>query len=298
MLTRIVPVARSSAGRDARELNEGGCKPASQLEACILQGQVRSMTRAALLAACLVCLPSDCGVPAWLKPNADGARPAAPAQARAQPGRNGSPNYLRVEPLDAGVPPVFVLRGEPRGPGKLVFIHGICGHALGYAQSFARAAARHGTLIAPQGDRACDGTPLAKWSLDTAALDARIVSAFHALGFVDPISDVTAIGYSQGANRAEALARQWPVRYTRLVLIAGPTKVSPYGLKVRSAVMMAGTLDRQELMQASSKSFLAAGRRARYLPLPNARHGAMGDTPEATMASALDWLHAEPSRGD
>src|SRR6188768_1115969 len=82
MLTRIVPVARSSAGRDARELNEGGCKPASQLEACILQGQVRSMTRAALLAACLVCLPSDCGVPAWLKPNAHGDRRAAPAGAR------------------------------------------------------------------------------------------------------------------------------------------------------------------------------------------------------------------------
>jgi len=269
-----------------------------QLEACILQDPAAIMTRAALLAACFVCLPSDCGVPAWLKAAAHDERPAAPAGARTPASRGRSPDYLRVEPLDDGTPPVFVLRGEPRGPGKLVFIHGICGHGLGYAQSFAHSAARHGTLIAPQGDRACDGTPLAKWSLDTAALDARIVSAFHSLGFVDPIADVAVIGYSQGANRAEALARKWPARYTRLILIAGPTKVSPYGLKVRSAVMMAGTLDRQELMQASSKSFLAAGRRARYLPLPNARHGAMGDTPEATMASALDWLHAEPSRGD
>jgi len=250
------------------------------------------MTKVALLASSLAFFPY-CEPPAWLTPRRD--RPTAPAteQVRAREAR--SANFLRVEPLDDATPPMFVLRGEPRGPGKLVFIHGICGHGLGYAQSFARSAAQHGTLIAPQGDRACDGTPLAKWSLDTAALDARIVSAFRALGFADPIEDVTAIGYSQGANRAEALARKWPARYTRLVLMAGPTKVSPYGLGIRSAVMMAGTLDRQDIMQASSKAFLAAGRRARYLPLPNARHGAMGDNPEATMGSALDWLYAEPS---
>lgn len=120
------------------------------------------------------------------------------------------------------------------------------------------------------------------------------MAAFHALGFPDPIEDITAIGYSQGANRAEALARKWPTRYTRLIAIAGPTKVSPYGLKVSSAMFMAGTLDRQDIMQQSSKLFLAAGRRARYLPLPNARHGAMGDAPETTMGSALDWLYAAP----
>jgi pimeloyl-ACP methyl ester carboxylesterase len=201
-----------------------------------------------------------------------------------------------MEPLDDATPPVFVMRGEPRGPGKLVFIHGMCGHGLGYAQSFSHSAARHGTLIAPQGDHPCDGTPFSKWSLNTAALDARIVSTFHSLGFPDPIADVTAIGYSQGAERAESLARKYPVRYTRLVLIAGPTKISPYGLGVRRAVMMAGTLDRQDIMQASSKAFLAAGRSARYLALPNARHGAMGDDPEGTMGVALDWLYAEPLR--
>jgi pimeloyl-ACP methyl ester carboxylesterase len=252
------------------------------------------MTKVALLASSLVFFPY-CEPPAWLKsaPRSDRAAAAPDAQARAR--ERSSANFLRIEPLDDATPPVYVMRGEPRGPGKLVFIHGMCGHGLGYAQSFARSAAQYGTLIAPQGDLGCDGTPLSKWSLDTAALDARIVSAFRALGFVDPIEDVTAIGYSQGANRVEALARKWPARYTRLILMAGPTKVSPYGLGVRSAVMMAGTLDRQDLMQASSKAFLAAGRRARYLPLPNARHGAMGDNPEGTMGNALDWLYAEPS---
>jgi pimeloyl-ACP methyl ester carboxylesterase len=256
------------------------------------------MTKIALLASSLALFPY-CEPPAWLTPKPPRDRPAAQAAPLAHTTSlartTSSPGFLRIEPLDDSTPPVFVMRGEPRGPGKLVFIHGICGHGLGYAQSFARSAAQHGTLIAPQGDRPCDGTPLSKWSLDTAGLDARIVSTFHALGFADPIEDVTVIGYSQGANRAEALARKWPTRYTRLVLMAGPTKVSPNGLAVRAAVMMAGTLDRQDIMQASSKAFLAAGRRARYLSLPNARHGAMGDNPEATMGAALDWLYAEPS---
>jgi len=251
------------------------------------------MAKLALLAVTLAFLPTDCGVLAWFRAPPASDRPAAAARQQAPARQTPPPNFLRVEPLDDSTPAMFVMRGEPRGRGKLVFIHGICGHGLGYAQSFVRSAARHGTLIAPQGDRACDGTPLSKWSLDTAALDARIVSAFRALGFDEPIADVTAIGYSQGANRAESLARKWPARYSRLILIAGPTKVSPYGLAVRAAVMMAGTLDRQDIMQASSKAFLAAGRRARYLALPNARHGAMGDNPEATMGAALDWLYAE-----
>jgi pimeloyl-ACP methyl ester carboxylesterase len=248
------------------------------------------MAKIALLAASLAFLPGDCGVLARLRATVHRERPTAAQGAPAPARQTNKPNFLRVEALDDSTPAMFVMRGEPRGPGKLVFIHGICGHGLGYAQSFVRSAARHGTLIAPQGDRPCDGTPLSKWSLDTASLDARIVSAFHALGFVEPIVDVTVIGYSQGANRAESLARKWPARYNRLILIAGPTKVSPYGLGVRSAVMMAGTLDRQDIMQESSKAFLAAGRRARYVPLPNARHGAMGDNPEATMGTALDWL--------
>jgi len=250
-------------------------------------------TKSFLLAASFT-LPTYCEPPSWLVPRQRPDHP--PSESRAPRGPLGTPppNFLRVEPLDERAPTMFVMRGEPRGPGKLVFIHGICGHALGYAQSFVRSAAKHGTLIAPQGDRQCDGTPLAKWSPDTEGLDARIRATFLALGFRDPIEDITVIGYSQGASRAEALARKWPARYTRLVLIAGPTEVSPYGLKVRSTLMMAGTLDRQDVMQASSKAFLAAGRRARYLPLPNARHGAMGDDPEASMQAALAWLYALP----
>src|SRR5688572_8786348 len=47
------------------------------------------------------------------------------------------PGPLRVELLESNqTPATFVLRGAPRGPGRIVFLHGMCGHALGYAQSF------------------------------------------------------------------------------------------------------------------------------------------------------------------
>lgn len=204
---------------------------------------------------------------------------------------------MRLEPLDAREPPIFVMRGGPHGPRKMVFIHGMCGHALGYAQSFQWSAAKYGVLIAPQGDVPCaPGSPWAKWSSDTNALDSRIMNAFRELGEPAPIEDIALIGYSQGASRAEALARKWPKRYTRLILIAGPSQVSPYGLGVRSALMMAGTLDRQDVMQASARAFNAAGRRARYLALPDARHGAMGSHPEQSMDEALKWLFDDAAR--
>ena len=254
----------------------------------------------ALAALALVAFPSHCELPRWLTANPSRERGAAPASPRAD-APQPMPRSIRMEPLDDAAPlPTFVMRGEPHGPGKMVFIHGMCGHALGYAQSFQWSAAKHGVLVAPQGDVPCSpGSPWAKWSLDTAALDARIQAAFRTLGSPEPITDVALIGYSQGASRAEALARRWPKRYTRLILIAGPTKVSPAGLPVHSALLMAGSLDRQDLMQASARAFVAAGRRARYMPLPNARHGAMGDTPEQTMSAALTWLYeSTPSATD
>jgi hypothetical protein len=86
---------------------------------------------------------------------------------------------VRMEPLSPQEkPPTFVLRGGPAGPARLVFLHGMCAHALGYAQAFQFSAARKGRLVAPQGDKPCQG-PWASWSGDLEALDARIVGAFR-----------------------------------------------------------------------------------------------------------------------
>jgi pimeloyl-ACP methyl ester carboxylesterase len=193
--------------------------------------------------------------------------------------------------LDAALkPPTYVLRGSPRGPEMLVFLHGMCGDGLGYAQAFPKAAARRGTLIAPQADLPCDGGG-ARWSKDLDSLDARITRAFRELGHAEPITDVVVMGYSQGATRAESLARKFPERYTRLVLIGGPYAANPRGLEtLRGALAMAGERDRLDLMQTSARVLKAAKVPATFLVIPDATHGSMGPHPEKTMDEALAWL--------
>ncbi|GEM_PF-1207692 len=210
-----------------------------------------------------------------------------------------SPDPIRIEVLDPDQqPPTFVMRGQPKGPGRLVFLHGMCGHGLGYAQSFQFSASKWGTLIAPQGDVICGTGPWARWSSNLTTLNDRIDDAFRALGASGPIEEITVIGYSQGATRAEALVRKWPSKYTRLVLMAAPQAPSTQGLsELRAAVTMAGQRDRQDLMKAGARSLRAVGVPAKYLMIPEATHGSMGPTPEQTMGDALSWLY-EQSKTD
>ena len=209
----------------------------------------------------------------------------APANAKRESGS------IRVEALEGAQPPVFVLRGRGIGAGKLVFLHGMCGHGLGYAQSFQHAAASKGRLIAPQADVVCGEGPGAKWSTDVAALDARITAAFRELGHEEPISDVAVLGMSQGATRAAALARTFPERYTRLVSMGAPTAVKSAGLEhLRAAVVMVGQRERKDLMLSSERTLKGKRVPAKSLIIPEADHAGMGPTPEQTMAEALDWL--------
>lgn len=218
---------------------------------------------------------------------------AAPdADARSTPRAAHQTGPLRVEPLDPNEkPPVFVLKGRSIGPGRLVFLHGMCGHGLGYAQSFQGSAAKRGTLIAPQADVTCGDGPGAKWSMDVRALDQRIVEAFRRLGHSEPIDDICVMGMSQGATRAAALAQMFPERYTRLVSMGAPTAVKTAGLgKLRAAVMMVGERERRDLMLESERALRAKGVPATSLVIEGAEHASMGAHPEKTMDAALEWL--------
>jgi predicted esterase len=198
---------------------------------------------------------------------------------------------VRVEPLEGSDPPVFVVRGRDLGSAKLVFLHGMCGHGLGYAQSFQHASASKGTLIAPQADLVCGDGPGAKWSLGVTSLDARITAAFRQLGHQEPIDDICVLGMSQGATRAASLVRTFPERYTRLISMGAPTAVQTRGLeRLRAAVLMVGERERKDLMLASERELTKKGVPATSLIIPDADHAAMGPTPEQTMATALDWL--------
>lgn len=188
------------------------------------------------------------------------------------------------------------MQGGPRGPERIVFLHGMCGHGLGYAQSFQFSAAKLGTLIAPQADVSCGGV-WSKWSGQLEQLDQRITSAFRALGHAEPIDDIIVIGMSQGATRAAALAQKWPKRYTRLISMDAPSALKVGELReLRGAVMMAGERDRQDLMRASERALKRTGVPVTFVLIPGATHGAMGPTPEQTMGSALEFLRSQATR--
>lgn len=196
-----------------------------------------------------------------------------------------------------GDEPVFVLFG-PRGAcPRMVFLHGMCGHGLGYIQSFQQAARDHGGVIALQGDISCGG-PYRKYTADAAVADARIERAFAAIegegegsgGACAAGNDLVIGGYSQGAYIAERLAARFPERYTRLVLIGAPTTPSAALLgKARGVVAISGELDAAYRMRDGVKALAAAGVPSTYLEMPGARHGEMREG-ERIMGEALGWL--------
>jgi hypothetical protein len=59
---------------------------------------------------------------------------------------------------------------------------------------------------------------------------------------------------------------------------------------------MAGERDRRDLMQAGTRALASAKIPATFQLIPEATHGAMGPTPEKTMATAFAWLwqHQRP----
>jgi predicted esterase len=243
----------------------------------------------ALLAACNQAPPSG-----HSSPSRGASARAAPSDPASEAELSGP---IRMESLREGeTPPTFVMRGGPRGPGKMVFLHGMCGHGLGYAQSFQFSAAKLGALIAPQGDVSCGG-PWSSWSGDITKLDQRIVATFRELGQPEPIADITVIGMSLGATRAAALAQRFPERYTRLIAMAAPSTLGAGLRSLRGAVVMAGERDRQDLMKSSERNLRQSGVPVTFMVIPQATHGAMGPEPERTMGAALDFLaQAESTR--
>jgi pimeloyl-ACP methyl ester carboxylesterase len=208
--------------------------------------------------------------------------PALTAEAAPPP-----PEPVRIE--EHAAEGAFVLRGS-RAAGRAVLFGGQCAQPQGYAEAIKLAASRRVQLVALRGDKPCVGE-YKGWTFDLDALSRRIDRTFLALGLGEP-RDVLLIGYSQGASVAEQLAAREPDKFTRLVLIAKPSRPEPWRYrKVKAVATMAGTRDVQALMVQASRTLAAAGVRARYFPLPGATHGEMGDDPEGTFEEVLTWLY-------
>jgi pimeloyl-ACP methyl ester carboxylesterase len=157
-------------------------------------------------------------------------------------------------------------------------------------QSFQESATHIGTVVAPQGEILCGAGPYSTLSGDIKQLNQRIVDAFAALA-IPEVRDAIVVGYSLGASRALALARLYPERYTRLVLIAAPAAPTPWGLKgIKRTVMLAGSRDRKDLMRRGVFLMQQANIPSTFLELPGANHGQMGDDAERVMAEALRFV--------
>ena len=204
-----------------------------------------------------------------------------------------------VRTVDVPVPgdlPALVVRGARTHRRQMLFVPGMCVHPGGYVMAFQHAAAARGDLVAVQGDVSCGGHGMRKWSYDLDAMDRRVDAAFRAAGLGEP-RDVLVIGYSQGAERAEQLVARWPEKYSAAILMASPVQPSPkYLAKARAVALMVGTLDAQANSRNAVKPLERAGVPVAFFSLPGARHGQMGETPEATMKAALDFVEAASTR--
>jgi predicted esterase len=177
--------------------------------------------------------------------------------------------------------PIAVLpAAEPRRR-VLVYLHGYCGD-VNAPGAFAPAAARHGTLIALLGDQPCRDKPgRFKWSRDIHGLDQRIKRAIRlvnrALKLELDAKDITLFGYSQGAVRAESLARYYPSHYPRVILGGPPRRPKPeHFTGVRTIAVFGGEKEDTHDMLGGADDMVAAGERAHFFLLPGVDHGDFG----------------------
>lgn len=193
--------------------------------------------------------------------------------------------------------PAFVLRG--RGDGApLVFLSGLCSHPAGYVMSFMHVAATRGNAIGVQGDSSCGGDgAMRSWGRDLDRIGARIDAAFQAAS-LDAPREITLVGYSQGAERAERLAAKDPDRFTRVILISSPVRATPEHLRKAKAVAIGiGERESHAGTVSTFNRLKAAKIPAAWFVLPGARHGEMGPEAQRVMGEVLAWVDAPDEAG-
>lgn len=203
-----------------------------------------------------------------------------------------SPPPPVVEVVQIAMPkdlPIYPVHGARTHRNKAVMLAGMCSNPAWYLNTFTEAAAAYGDFVGLQGDVACGGVAT-KWSSNSPLIERRMARAFDEAGMGE-LQDVTVVGYSQGAERAEWLAAYDPKRFTRFVLIGGPITPSPERFAhAHAVVLMAGSNDLQTLMRDGADRLRTAGIPATFMVLPGARHGEMGPEGQEMMGKALAWL--------
>ncbi len=273
----------------------GNAEPEAKGPGAATSAAAPSATSAAAPSATSAAAPPAAAPPAALEARSEAAPPAAPPLPTRIPVT--PPDY---EVLDAGSDrPIRVLKAAQPGRRVLVYLHGHCGdvNAVG---AFAPVAAAYGTLLALLGDQPCKDKPgRFKWGNDSHALDQRITRAIRLVNRahsweLDPY-DITLFGYSQGAVRAEALARYYPRRYPRVILGGPPRRPKVEHFKnVQAIAVFGGELEDTRNMQGGAEDLIAAGFRAHFFLLPGVDHGDFGGELAGNLALSeiLDFVSA------
>ena len=197
-----------------------------------------------------------------------------------------------------------VVQGKPATSQAIVYLPGLCGDITAI-DSWAKAASRYGTLIAVNGDIRCHGSQRYRWSANLARIQRRIDRALELVKKSRAgrlrTRQLTLMGYSQGATRAQALAARYPDRYPRVLLGSPPVIPSRRKLSAARAVaIVGGQLEPRGRMQAGARVLEDAGEPVRFLLLPDAGHGHYGPEANRIMGEALGFLFrtAPPEKPD
>ncbi len=250
-----------------------------------------SLNRAGLLVPLAAVVLSACTKP---QPDAKKAEPTSiatthSAELAPKPKRTGAIETVDV-PNDRKV---LVVLGEGERP--IVHLHGMCSEPRPDLEAWASSVSEHGTVIALEADAACANGNGRTWTTDTDAIDARVSGAIaaveHARGVDLDRGELVLIGESMGATRATTLARRFPEKYTRLVLVGGPETPSAKDLRTAKAVaLLAGEKEPQEKMRQGTVGLESAGLKARFWELADATHGNYGPEGGQTMSEAVAFV--------
>lgn len=187
----------------------------------------------------------------------------------------------------------FVIHAPATNTRAIIYLHGMCGNVRA-VETWKQALAHSGTLIGVMGDKPCGGGRL-RWTKHYDRIQARVEAALRAVkqargGLLD-IAQPVLFGYSQGADRAEALTARFPKRY-RLVILGGAPQLPRLAhLSDTSAVaFLAGELEVSGNMRLGAEVLAAAGKPARFFLLPKAKHGEFGPEGPRVMSELFSWL--------
>lgn len=194
--------------------------------------------------------------------------------------------------------PVFVLAPDADARDVIVYLHGHCGDPVAPMKTWPGPLRSRGITISVQADVPCKDKPgRFHWSPDPKAIQRRIDAAVASVAATHgPVSSGPRllIGYSEGALRAESLAREFPDVYPRIVVGGTPAPTKPTSFARSKAVaQLVGERDVQGPARDGTTALEKAGIRTRLFVLPGVGHGQYGRESPRVMTEALTWLFEE-----